>query len=206
MHGNYKFHLNPNKSPYKNMCVFNGDSDTSEKEFEPSPTPGSTFFQDAWSRSPQEEEGPTMMGGCISELLSLRLSELLQSGWLVDRVPVARRHIKKRTEDRTKLLRSEAKAALAVCLNELNADGELSPTVYVFRSCQADDWPIGRVQDWRKASARERLRASRMTRHTMASASCSGRTRPAREAATPCRTVRNTTGRNHSPTHRSGDA
>ena len=96
-----------------------------------------------------------MKGGCISELLSLRLSELLQSGWLVDRVPVARRHIKKRTEDRTKLLHSEAKAALAVWLNELNADGELSPTVYVFRSSQADDWPIGRVQDWRKASAGE---------------------------------------------------
>ena len=49
----------------------------------------------------------------ISELLSLRLADVLHHGQLVDRVTVTRRHMKKKVEGRTVILHPEAKAVLA---------------------------------------------------------------------------------------------
>jgi integrase len=50
----------------------------------------------------------------ISELLSLRVHDVLQYGRVGDRVTVHRRHMKRKIEGRTVLLNQDAKAALAV--------------------------------------------------------------------------------------------
>src|ERR671910_693821 len=49
----------------------------------------------------------------ISELLSLRVGDVLQHGRLVDQVTVRRAHMKQRTEGRTVPVHAEAKQALA---------------------------------------------------------------------------------------------
>jgi integrase len=63
----------------------------------------------------------------ISELLSLRVGDVWQHGRLVDRVTVARAHMKKKVEGRTVVLHPEAKAALTAWLDVRKADGALLP-------------------------------------------------------------------------------
>jgi integrase len=79
----------------------------------------------------------------ITELLSLRVGDVLQHGQLVDRVTVARRHMKQGREGRSVVLHPEAKAALAAWLQ---AGAPLSPDTYVFRSRKGGNRPIGRRQ------------------------------------------------------------
>ena len=55
----------------------------------------------------------------ISELLSLRVGDVLQYGRVVDRVTVHRRYMKRQVEGRTVLLHADARAALAVWLIQL---------------------------------------------------------------------------------------
>ncbi|MEW6326762.1 MAG: site-specific integrase [Thermodesulfobacteriota bacterium] len=62
----------------------------------------------------------------ISELLSLRLSDVLRAGRMADCVSVQRRHMKKKTESRTVLLRPEAKETLDKWINELKANGHIA--------------------------------------------------------------------------------
>ena len=82
----------------------------------------------------------------ISELLSIRLADVLQAGRLVDRVAVQRRNMKKKTEGRTVLLHPEAKAALEVWIADLKAAGYMTADAYVFQSRKGQNRPISRQQ------------------------------------------------------------
>jgi integrase len=84
----------------------------------------------------------------ISELLSLRVHDVLQYGRVGDRVTVHRRHMKRKIEGRTVLLNQDAKAALASWLLVLQAGGEVDPHAYVFRSQKGGNRPISRRQAW----------------------------------------------------------
>lgn len=85
----------------------------------------------------------------ISEILSLRVRDVLQAGRVVERVHVARRHMKGRREGRTVLLHPAARAALTAWLGELEARGCTTPERFVFQSRHAADQAIGRIQAWR---------------------------------------------------------
>lgn len=85
----------------------------------------------------------------ISELLSLRLSDILRAGRMVDRVTGQRRHMKKKTESRTVLLHPEAKETLDKWINELNANGHIAANTFVFRSRKGRNRPITRMHAWR---------------------------------------------------------
>ena len=85
----------------------------------------------------------------ISELLSLRVGDVLQAGRLVDRVTVQRRHMKKKTEGRTVLLHPEAKAALADWIEGLTDNGTLNTDTFVFRSRKGANKPVSRIHVWR---------------------------------------------------------
>ena len=85
----------------------------------------------------------------ISELLSLRLGDVIQAGQIVDRVAVQRRHMKKKIEGRTILLHPEAKEALVTWIEELKADGYTNAETFVFRSKKGMNRPISRIHAWR---------------------------------------------------------
>ena len=85
----------------------------------------------------------------ISELLSLRVSDVSQHGRLVDRVTVQRRHMKQKLEGRTVLLHPEAKTALATWLLTLRQMSGYTAHTYVFRSRKGGNRPISPVQAWR---------------------------------------------------------
>ena len=59
----------------------------------------------------------------ISELLSLQVGDVWRGQRVVERVTVARRHMKRQTEGRTVLLHPEARAALTAWLADLQAAG-----------------------------------------------------------------------------------
>jgi integrase len=95
----------------------------------------------------------------ISELLSLRVSDVLQHGHITDAITVERRHMKGgkagKTSSRTVKLHPEAKAALSVWLEALAKmlRGTLDPQTPVFCSRvhrRDGSWrAISRVQAWR---------------------------------------------------------
>jgi integrase len=85
----------------------------------------------------------------ISELLSLRVGDVSPHGRLVDRVTVARRHMKQKLEGRTVLLHPDAKAALAAWLLTLRPSPDCTAETYVFRSRKGRNRPISAVQAWR---------------------------------------------------------
>lgn len=91
----------------------------------------------------------TKSGFRISELLSLRLADVLQAGRLVDRVTVRRQNMKKKVEGRTVLLHPEAKAALAVWIDQLRTAGYMTGDAFVFQSRKGANRPVGRVHAWR---------------------------------------------------------
>lgn len=85
----------------------------------------------------------------ISELLSLKVGDLMQAGRMVDKVSVRRSNMKKKTEGRTIFLHPEAKTALQVWLDQLREDGYMSADDYVFQSRKGANKPISRIQAWR---------------------------------------------------------
>jgi integrase len=84
----------------------------------------------------------------ISELLSLRVSDVYQYGHVVDRVTVQRRHMKKKVEGRTVLLHPDAKAALANWLMQLQSGGAVDRDTAVFRSQKGSNRPMSRRHAW----------------------------------------------------------
>ena len=84
----------------------------------------------------------------ISEILSLRLCDVIENGQMVDRVSVERRNMKRKKEGRSVLLHPEAKAALGQWIAELRAAGFEEET-YFFRSRNGKNQSIGRVQAYR---------------------------------------------------------
>lgn len=85
----------------------------------------------------------------ISEILSLRLGDVVQFGSIVERVRVERRNMKDKREGRTVLLPPEARHALAVWIEELRLDGYMTAEAFVFQSRRGVNRPIGREQAWR---------------------------------------------------------
>ena len=85
----------------------------------------------------------------ISELLSLRLIDVSPRGKLVDRVSVARRHMKKKVEGRTLLLHPEAREALALWIEELRRNGYMTSDTFVFQSRKGRNAALSRVQAYR---------------------------------------------------------
>lgn len=82
----------------------------------------------------------------VSELLSLRVRDVLNGGQVVDRISVARRHMKKKVEGRTVILHPEAKEALSAWVNDLAPAG---PDTFLFLSRRGENRPVTRVQAWR---------------------------------------------------------
>jgi integrase len=105
----------------------------------------------------------------ISELLSLRVSDVWRGQQAVERVTVPRRHMKRQTEGRTVLLHPEARAALAAWLADLQAAGPCAAATYVFQSRKGSNRPISRRQALR--ILREVYQANELTgplgTHTM---------------------------------------
>lgn len=85
----------------------------------------------------------------ISELLSLRLLDVMRTGKLLDRVGVARRNMKKKLEGRTVLLHPEARAALELWVEELRAQGHMTSDTFVFQSRKGRNSALSRVQAYR---------------------------------------------------------
>jgi integrase len=95
----------------------------------------------------------TKSGFRISELLSLRLGDVLHAGRLVDRVTVARRNMKKRVEGRTVLLHPDAKAALLPWIDQLHAHGYMTADAFLFQSRKGSNRPISRIHAYRVLQA-----------------------------------------------------
>jgi len=102
----------------------------------------------------------------ISELLSLRVADVLQYGRVVDRVTVRRANMKKKIEGRTVRLHPAAQEALMDWLEEF---GDVGADTFVFRSRKGLNRPIGRGHAWRilkRAYASSRL-PGRLGTHAM---------------------------------------
>jgi len=80
----------------------------------------------------------------ISELLSLRISNAVQSGKIVGRISVARRHMKGKKSSRELVLHPQAQAALA----ELVATLPQLPESFLFRSREGENQPLNRRSAW----------------------------------------------------------
>jgi site-specific recombinase XerD len=88
----------------------------------------------------------------ISELLSLKVGDVLQHGKVVEHVSVARAHMKKKTKGRTVPLHPRARAALWVWLEPMSKilKGTLDPKTPVFCSRVRDT-----ATGWRRAVSPE---------------------------------------------------
>jgi integrase len=90
----------------------------------------------------------------ISELLSLRVGDVRQHGGFVERVAIARKHMKGKHEGPSIPLHSEAKSALAAWLMEMNRQGDVSPDTYLFASRKGFNRPLRPGQASATASLR----------------------------------------------------
>jgi integrase/recombinase XerD len=85
----------------------------------------------------------------ISEMLSLKIGDIIHSGRMVDKVSVRRENMKKKTEGRTVRLHPYARKALKVWLAQLRESGYMTSDDFVFQSNRGGNRPISRVQAWR---------------------------------------------------------
>jgi integrase len=76
------------------------------------------------------------------------VGDVLQYGRVVERVTVARRHMKRKVEGRTVLLHPDAKAALAVWLMQLQVGPGVDRNTYVLRSQKGTNRPMSRRHAW----------------------------------------------------------
>lgn len=83
----------------------------------------------------------------ISELLSLRLKDVLQNGNLVDRVAVERKNMKGQLAGRTVVLHPEAREALGFWVNRLT-ERHTDPVTFLFRSRQGANQAMDRRSAW----------------------------------------------------------
>ena len=92
----------------------------------------------------------------ITELLSLKLADIIEGGEIVDRVYVARQYMKGQSEGRSVVLHEDAKKYLKRWVNELNAMGFQSPGDFVFQNQYRKNKSISR-----QYSGRVLLKAAR---------------------------------------------
>lgn len=85
----------------------------------------------------------------ISELLSLRLKDVVQHGKLVDRVSVRRRSMKGKISGRTVLLHPEARKAVLSWLKQLQPCNRWRADTFLFVSGKGDNRPITRIHAYR---------------------------------------------------------
>jgi len=85
----------------------------------------------------------------ISEILSIRLGDVIQAGRMVERVTIQRRNMKKKLEGRTIILHPDLRAALSAWIAELHAAGYMGAETFVFQSRKGGNRPISRVQAYR---------------------------------------------------------
>ncbi len=107
----------------------------------------------------------------ISELLTIRVTDMVQHGRLSDRIGVRRQNMKGQVEGRTVALHPQAREAIAELLKELKAKagGSLAPDTYLFQGRRRGNRPISRVQAWRvlKRAFAKRQLVGRLATHTM---------------------------------------
>jgi site-specific recombinase XerD len=85
----------------------------------------------------------------VSELLRLRVQDILHHGRLVDEVTIAKRHRKQRTFSHTVALHQEAKQALQTWLQVYQGQADLLSGVWpLFPARQGLHAPLGRCRAW----------------------------------------------------------
>jgi len=92
----------------------------------------------------------------LSELLSIKVCDVMQFGVVVDALSVARRYMKKKIAGRTVRLHPEAKRLIAKLIVEL----ELKPHHYLFKSRNGANRPLSRFRAWailKQAAAKIKL-------------------------------------------------
>lgn len=82
----------------------------------------------------------------ISELLSLRLTDVFRNGFVVDRIEVKKRFMKKKKEGRIVALHPHAKEALGLWVTEIS---QSPPETYLFKSREGSNRPMTRISAWR---------------------------------------------------------
>lgn len=86
----------------------------------------------------------------VSEILSLQIGDVIQGGRMVDRVTVARRHMKGKRQGRSVLLHPAARVALTAWLRELRARGFMLREDPLFPGSHASKrQALSRVSAWR---------------------------------------------------------
>lgn len=83
----------------------------------------------------------------VSEILSLRISDIFQHGRIVERVYVQRKNMKGKIQGRTVLLHPEVKEAVKTWIDANG--GSLDSEAYLFKSRKGTNQPITRKQAWR---------------------------------------------------------
>lgn len=87
----------------------------------------------------------------ISEMLSLKVKDVLQFGTIMDKVSVERKNMKRKVVGRTILLHPEVKHALSIWLDELSKEPGFTEECFVFQSASGKNVnkSITRIQAWR---------------------------------------------------------
>lgn len=80
----------------------------------------------------------------ISELLSLRVGDVYQYGRVVERVTVARAHMKKKLSSRTVKLNDLAQSAVNAQVEELQRRGDVTTDTFLFKSRKGENQAITR--------------------------------------------------------------
>jgi integrase len=81
----------------------------------------------------------------ISELLSIKVSDVYRYGKIVERVTVKRKNMKKKIESRTVVLHEQVRSILL----QLISESRLAASDYLFKSLTGTNKPISRIQAWR---------------------------------------------------------
>ncbi len=82
----------------------------------------------------------------VSELLSLRIKDVLENNQVINQVTVQRRFMKQKYQSRSVVLHQQAKDALSNWVSKLRLEGELQPDTYLFKSRNGQNKPLTRVQ------------------------------------------------------------
>lgn len=101
----------------------------------------------------------------VSELLSLKVCDLMQFGEVSDSVTVSRRYMKQKVSSRTVRLHPEAKEAISLLITSEELPGDS----YLFRSQKGINRPITRIQAWRvlKDASNELRLKGKVATHSM---------------------------------------
>lgn len=85
----------------------------------------------------------------ISELLSIRICDVMQNGVFSTSLTVARRHMKGKGEGRTVVVHPEAREAIRAWVEHLWAKGVTDPKTLLFKSRQGGNRAIARNMAWK---------------------------------------------------------